>query len=569
MQKASARHRALGRSVADLDAREPSLVDTPLPVNSIPVVGPLVSPVVGNGAGGGAQPSSTDPQPAPVSSTVGSGTGGGDGGGSTPAPSDSPTNGGGNIVPPMSPVPGPASPTPVPGIPDGSSPGNPSGTPSSASRGGSTSGSGTQSSSNSGAPGNFLGTSGKQTAPVNVGATTKTSTAVDWSGSPSLSTGFQSSVPSSLGSSPNVVGTAAPSPTATTAAAASSRKQFPGGLIAGIIIVCLLALGALTLLVIRRRSISRRLELRRQWWFGRAGGEFPPLNNRNIFSPVGEASASRLSTRSSFATNFDQGLMFRVDPSPPRLSLVFPDVPPMAEVRERNSVLISTGGAIARRESMNSMLSSGSDPDAQYLTVTGQDSMEPSTPMSVRPFSPSESFAFPKPPGPPSATVDSFFSSRRQETDSSQSPATPLVHLSSPPRVFMADLPPGSATTLPQTSTLTPTLLPSVSASDYNVDPFADPAEPEFADIEIIRRPFAPSLDDELAVHPGDRVRILQVFDDGWTRVEKLAPSEKESHERGLIPVDCLREASQALPAFLAQKRVSTYGPEHFIGTAF
>ncbi|KAF8549903.1 hypothetical protein OG21DRAFT_1469387 [Imleria badia] len=160
--------------------------------------------------------------------------------------------------------------------------------------------------------------------------------------------------------------------------------------------------------------------------------------------------------------------------------------------------------------------------------------------MSVRPFSPSESFAFPKPPAPPSSTVDSFFISGTPGPASPQSSATTLVHLSTPP---------------------------PIAAVNPSMDPFADPAKPEFSDVEVIRRPFTPSLDDELAVRPGDRVHIFRIFDDGWAFVERLAGTERERHERGLIPVDCFREVDQAFPTFLSEKRVS-YGSDKLIATA-
>jgi hypothetical protein len=58
-------------------------------------------------------------------------------------------------------------------------------------------------------------------------------------------------------------------------------------------------------------------------------------------------------------------------------------------------------------------------------------------------------------------------------------------------------------------------------------------------------------------------------FDDGWASVVKVpAPGSGGGNEddasvadnRGLIPIDCLREAGQELPAFIASKRVSSYG---------
>ena len=78
----------------------------------------------------------------------------------------------------------------------------------------------------------------------------------------------------------------------------------------------------------------------------------------------------------------------------------------------------------------------------------------------------------------------------------------------------------------------------------------------------MICRPFVPTLEDELLVSPGDRVRILQVFDDGWAMVEKVGAGSSidgNQQRRGLIPVDCLREAGQPLPSFLAQKGLIDY----------
>ncbi|KAF8125800.1 hypothetical protein EV363DRAFT_622021 [Boletus edulis] len=557
MRRVSEKHRALGRSIAELDARGPSLINAPLPVNGGPVVDQLAAPVVGNGASGGAQPSSSpNPQPSPPGGGNGGGHGNGNGGGgngnggghsngggSTPALPPSSTGDGGPAATPLSTAPSPVSPNPVPGQPSSSS------RPNSGSNGSSM-----VSPSTTGGGGNFLGTTGGQTAAVNAASAPSMTSAALGASAPSAP---PSDFPSNSVS--NTAGIVAPSPTISAAAAVSSGKRFSGGAIAGIIIVGLFFLFPLILLVVRRHSIARRLELRRRWWFGRSAlGHDSSLSSGSTRSSMrsnGEVPASRQSARSSFATNFDHGLMFRID-TPSRLSLdLVPDLPPTAEVRERNSILISTGGSVARRESMNSMLSNGSDPHAQYLTVsTGQDNLDPSTPMSVRPFSPSESFAFPKPP--PSSTVDSFFISGTPGPASPQSSAATLVHPTTPSRAFMTDFPPAIPTSLHhQTSTPNLALSPFVAAP--NPDPFADPVKPEFSVVEVIRRPFAPTLDDELAVQPGDRVHVFQVFDDGWAFVERLSSIASERRERGLIPVDCFRQVDQALPSFLAEKRVS------------
>jgi hypothetical protein len=554
MQKASAKHRVLGHAFAELEARKNPRSDLSLSVGSIPLVGSLVNPLLDDEPGDGAQPSSTpNPQPAPTS-TPGGGSGSGNGGGNTPTPIASPTSHEGTVasVSPVSIVPGPTSSGSAPGKPSGSSSAN------SPSNGGSMAG-----------PGG--GGGGGQPLPVNVGSEPSTTASTPLGASTPAALAFGSSSPSqySLGSGSNTAGIA-PLPTITTAAAISPGKQLSGGVIAGITIVCLFFLLALILLVVRRRSIARRMEFRRQWWFSRSpsGRNFSLNGSGSPRSPVGSSAedpASRLSARSSFATNFDEGLMFRID-SPSMFSLgLAPDLPPMAEVRERNSVLISTGGAVARRESMNSMLSNDSEPFVQYLS-TAQVS---STSMSVRPSSPTEPFAFPKPPAPSSSTADSFFISGTQDLVSSQSSVTTLVHISTPPRVFMTDLPPAPILTSfhPQTSKPSVTCSPFIAAANPSIDPFVDPAKPEFSDVEVIRRPFVSSLGDELAVRSSDRVRLLQIFDDGWVFVEKLAGTEGGRHERGLIPVDCFREADQALPTFLAEKRVS-YGSCELIATA-
>ncbi|KIO01697.1 hypothetical protein M404DRAFT_149350 [Pisolithus tinctorius Marx 270] len=156
--------------------------------------------------------------------------------------------------------------------------------------------------------------------------------------------------------------------------------------------------------------------------------------------------------------------------------------------------------------------------------------------MSVRPFTPSETFSFPKPPLPSSSTAISA----RQGVGSPS-----------------ADTAAG---------------LPSVPV--IVVNPFEDPV-PAFSDTETIRRPFTPNMEDELLVSLGDVVRIFQVFDDGWALVERIsvnavvAGNPHSQQRRGLIPVDCFRETGQELPHFLAQKRLSDYATPHGIRAAF
>ncbi|KAF9564196.1 hypothetical protein CPC08DRAFT_631737 [Agrocybe pediades] len=173
--------------------------------------------------------------------------------------------------------------------------------------------------------------------------------------------------------------------------------------------------------------------------------------------------------------------------------------------------------------------------------------------MSVRPFSPSESFAFPKPPDPVGDRNSAY-------SRPSSSGTYAIRNIVVPP---------------------TPALPTAVILSPINkvIDPFADNnpfddpvgAPPssastgEFAEIEFIRRPFYPTLPDEVAVRPDDPVRIIQAFDDGWALIEKvrldqpMGRAQQNENIKGLIPIDCLREPGQDLPSFFAAKRVSSY----------
>lgn len=109
------------------------------------------------------------------------------------------------------------------------------------------------------------------------------------------------------------------------------------------------------------------------------------------------------------------------------------------------------------------------------------------------------------------------------------------------------------------------------TALESGADPFADPAEStdthttetyetadtlglHFAPIETIRRPFMPTNGDEIRVEPGDTVRVVRRFDDGWAYAEN-----RNSGLRGLFPIDCLRDANQDLPEFLAEKQLGGY----------
>ncbi|THU85992.1 hypothetical protein K435DRAFT_822268 [Dendrothele bispora CBS 962.96] len=137
--------------------------------------------------------------------------------------------------------------------------------------------------------------------------------------------------------------------------------------------------------------------------------------------------------------------------------------------------------------------------------------------MSVRPFSPSEAWAFPKPP---------------RSSDSSVGGGVRPLSFGNP----FEDKKQGGEREVKE-------------------------GEGEGEEFEIIQRPFVPSMEDELRVSVGEKVKIVQVFTDGWALIERNAVDdvkgkgvEGSAAARGLIPVDCFRQAGQELPTFLREK---------------
>ncbi|KAI6043791.1 hypothetical protein EDC04DRAFT_2647085 [Pisolithus marmoratus] len=342
----------------------------------------------------------------------------------------------------------------------------------------------------------------------------------------------------------------------------ATQNGLSSGAIAGIVIASLIFLLTLTLVLVRRRAVARRAQ-RFKWWLANNATShsfsFVGVSSSSSHDSSRRSGGNRASVRSSFATNFDHGLLFRN--ATPTAELGIPELPPMAEVRDRNHALISTGGEAARRDSFASMASNGSHASVQYLIAPTDLHADTGaySPMSVRPFSPSETFSFPKPPLPSSASLVPV----RQGVGSPSASTATLVQVSPPPPVFHRELvsPPSPITELPP--------VPAIV-----VNPFEDPA-PALTGTETIRRPFTPNMEDELLVSLGDVVRILQVFDDGWALVERTSVNTvvtgdlRSQQRRGLIPVDCFRESGQGLPHFLAQKRLTDYATPHGIRPAF
>ena len=147
-----------------------------------------------------------------------------------------------------------------------------------------------------------------------------------------------------------------------------------------------------------------------------------------------------------------------------------------------------------RRDSNNSIGSAISDTYSEASESFSRNSVAP-TSMSVRPFSASEAFAFPKPPS--TGTCDSW-----QSTIG---------------RTY-------SITNDPFTASLT-------------------------SNVQFIQQSFHPGedADDELMVAVGDRVSIFRVFDDGWVVVRKYEGNGAVSAS-GLIPAKCFSKQGSLLP---------------------
>ena len=316
---------------------------------------------------------------------------------------------------------------------------------------------------------------------------------------------------------------------------------------------------------LRRRSRLHRVDRSTMWWL-------PTARTSHLYGDgVTEHLIPPGTARSSFGTTVDHsesGHRPTYATIPP-----FQAPPVMAEMGRGNAsrptlvINIEGNGNNNSEQNRYSIASAGSD-HSQYLIVSHRNSANPdqqvTTPMSVRPFSPSESFAFPKPPEPVAGSVAGTNSSRPTSRATS-------VTLGSPSR------PPGLS------STLTPVPLggsnstksPSSSTNRYvdpttPTNPYVDPTTPtndtssySHIPIKVIRRSFQPTLPDELAVKLDDRVRVLHTFDDGWGLIEKVGGEE----ERGLIPMACLKAGDELeeLEGSQAGRRSSSYEGPHAI----
>ena len=355
-----------------------------------------------------------------------------------------------------------------------------------------------------------------------------------------ISGSASSSNPSSSGG-PNGTGTNNGNPSAL----ANSHHQLSSGEIAAIITVVLLVFIVLPIIIfiLRRRFKRRRDERKAQWWFATSTRPLQPYGdvaNMQLL-PAGTQTA-----RSSFATTVDHSELIRP-------THVIPPLPPVTtEIGRGNAsrpgLVINTFNEKNDNNSEEprySIASAGSD-RSQYLIVHHRNSanLDPlvNTPMSVRPFSPFESFAFPKPPEPTGSGRASVVGASKHTRS-----LTSITSATFPPP-GLPSLPTFKPLIVPHTiKPLNPTPDPVDPFTDNN--PFDDPTTPmiedsEYSDVRVVCRPHVPTLPDELNMVMDESVRVLHIFDDGWGLVEKVERDGGEG-EMGLIPMDCLRNPEE------------------------
>jgi len=174
--------------------------------------------------------------------------------------------------------------------------------------------------------------------------------------------------------------------------------------------------------------------------------------------------------------------------------------------------------------------------------------------MSVRPFTPSESFPFPKPPSRP-ATADNAitnlislnqpnaFPFRPLTSDAAVTKKTPFNkgNLMSHPKMVDVAIPRHSS------SSRQSILMGAPCKHEITSNPFMSQAEivsnagDVQNELEMAQFHHVPDMDHELAIAPGDKVRVLEACDDGWAFVEKRSSfGGLVQWETGFIPLACL-----------------------------
>ena len=346
-------------------------------------------------------------------------------------------------------------------------------------------------------------------------------------------------------------------------ASSAAKGHISTGAVAAIVVVFIALFLALLILLLRRRSKARRHEQANIWWFSRkrTSQTYGDRNSAEI-PPAGSRSA-----RSSFATTFDHSFQAALSTDAP----IIPPLPPMAEVGRMNvsSLQVGIEPSHSNAEVSDKRFSIGSNhsESSQYLFVNLRNSLQ-LTPATGQTFSAAQSFAFPKPPSPVGDRTSAY-----SRPSSHHGTAAATIKRPNSNDSFFHSLP-----AMP-----TPSAVALMNDDPFASDPFGDnnpfedPQRPVatampatvFAEEEVIRRPFHRIREDELTVSVGEYVRILTTFDDGWAYVVKVPTpgsgggdkdDDSAFDNKGLIPIDCLRGPGQDLPAFIASKRVSSYG---------
>jgi hypothetical protein len=77
--------------------------------------------------------------------------------------------------------------------------------------------------------------------------------------------------------------------------------------------------------------------------------------------------------------------------------------------------------------------------------------------------------------------------------------------------------------------------------------------------IYAVIRTYAPTLLDELRISVGDRVVVMNEFDDGWAYCEKLGDPDGAA---GVVPLECLdRSRSSASPVPSSVSLIPSFAP--------
>ena len=589
-----------------IHAREPQLIKLPIPLPSIPILAPILAPIIG----GSDQNQNTDPgttaaantpppaQPTPPPTQP------------TPPvvqptppiaqpippvaqpsppvaqpippvaqpapPSSPPPSNGGNVSPPSGSAPSPGgagSPGPVPVVVDapafgtdsdsGSTP-NPGPVPAVVVVPGSNTDSGNTpaSGSSSDSPTTGSGTlqSGAGPSPTsgsvlvgaggdaNLGSGTNdpfggvanvAGVTIASQGSPSKNSGGTNTLDAG-GSSSTASGN---DPNNVNTVSGAEKGHISPGVVAAIVIICLTFFFVLLVLFLRRRSRVRRNEQAITWWFSR----------KRTSQTYGDAEvliAGSQSERSSFAGS----------PTIPRF-------PPMAEVRRVTASSLQAAIDPSRCNSQvpenRFSVSSNHSENSQFLFVNLRSSLQ-ITPSTDHTFSPSQSFAFPKPPSLAGDRTSAY-----SRPSSHHGTVRTIMRRPNSDDSIFSSLPPVPSP---------PSAAPLIGDDPFASNPFGDNNPFEDSQCaaapatlkEIIRRPYQRTLEDEVTVSFGEYVHVLTTFDDGWAYVVKVPPTgsgrgdneDVSGGSKGLIPIDCLREPSEDLLASIAAKRVSSYSDE-------